>query len=74
MMSEWIRVDVSLPEEVGRYLAYHYYMDFIVVVYWDGKSWERGYNITHWMALPEKPKDWAQVALATGSLIELEGK
>ena len=71
MMSSWIRVDVSLPEKRGRYLAYHYYQDGIFIVIWDGDSWEEGYNITHWMPLPEHPSDWISVGLATGSLIEI---
>ena len=72
MSNEWIRIDAKLPKEPGRYLAYHYYMDVIVIVFWDGESWEEGYNITHWMSLPDSPTDWASVALGTGNLIEIE--
>lgn len=76
-MGEWIRVDTALPEEEGLYLVFHYYTDFhyytpsFHIVLWDGKSWDKSLNITHWMPLPDYPADWASVAFGDGRLIEI---
>lgn len=70
-MDEWIRVDAALPEEKGLYLVFHYYTPSIHIVFWDGKSWDKSLDITHWMPLPDYPADWASVAFGDGRLIKI---
>lgn len=57
---DWIPM-TQPPIERGRYLAYHYYLDMVVAIYWDGKKWDGQFDITHWMPLPKSPKDYVAV-------------
>lgn len=57
---EWIPVTERLPEKNGSYLVY-VYGDVTEMEYWHGK-WHRlrdDYTkaVTHWMPLPEPPKE-----------------
>lgn len=72
-MSEWISVKDSLPEIRKEVLVYSYedeinngmYVARIDGLNWNGSpSWLYSYccgnhvpNVTHWMELPEAPKD-----------------
>ena len=64
-MSKWINVKDKLPEHKGDYLVYEKWIirgrisDSIEIVYFRGKSYwaKSNENITHWMPLPEKPKN-----------------
>ena len=69
-VQEWISVNDRLPEENGRYLtASKRWGDKIVVfdLWFDGGFWyidEEGdvfyFEVTHWMLLPEPPKEGAE--------------
>lgn len=60
-MSEWISVEDSLPEEAG---LYNVVLDSGIVsartfnegVFWGGMR-PIGQSVTHWMPLPEPPKE-----------------
>ena len=57
--AEWISVKNGLPEKRGPYLAYavgEYSFIDVVVYYPHLKKWNCGYEVTHWMPLPETPK------------------
>lgn len=62
-MGGWISVTDRLPKKKGDYLIYNTYG--IVWPYWydpEGKRWydDCGYlteSVTHWMPLPEPPKE-----------------
>ena len=62
-MNKWISVKNGLPEIKGYYLVCYYdsYFDSygIDIVYFRGKSqWAKcNKYITHWMPLPEPPKE-----------------
>ena len=68
----WIPVTVNQPAQPGRYLVYHYYMDTIEVIFWDGKKWPSNFNVTHWMSLPIKPENSIKIALELGVLKEID--
>lgn len=65
----WISVKDRLPEEKGAYLTVHYLPalgksgKLVREVYFDGEGWFVGRvrinkrHITHWMPLPEPPKE-----------------
>ena len=77
-MSDWIRVDVALPEKRGRYLVFHYYTPSAHIVFWNGYEWDPDFryygklNITNWMPLTEYDNDCCSVGLATGNLIAID--
>ena len=57
---QWIRVEDRLPERYKKVLTYG--TDYGVQENWlirveKGISWSMGYHITHWMPLPEPPKE-----------------
>jgi hypothetical protein len=62
---EWISVDERLPEDEGDVLAMvnnphlpHFGSWREVVLYQGGSCWNCGHaTVTHWMPLPECPKD-----------------
>ena len=62
-MNKWISVKNGLPEIKGYYLVCYYdsYFDSygIDIVYFRGKTvWAKNNKyITHWMSLPEPPKE-----------------
>lgn len=64
-MMEWISVKDRLPEIGEKVLAYRPSMYYTVVqtIYYGVEGWENGYDlsgnmvITHWMPIPEPPKD-----------------
>ena len=64
---EWIDVNERLPDKIANYLV-HYVHSYSVddgywalgIVYYNGSyfSWhDTAYRITHWMPLPEPPKN-----------------
>ncbi len=59
----WISVDERLPE-IGMYLiATGRYLEEVPVGWYDGSCWSWGFDdaeiddVTHWMPLPEPPKE-----------------
>lgn len=64
---EWISVNDRLPEENKSVLGWYKDNPFsgytVEVVSWNGKGWVFVYaqryvtNVTHWMPLPEPPKE-----------------
>ena len=66
-MNEWIPVTERLPEQGKRYLVvrYDYVTEtpFVDILWHDAHDlwWNRlyngQYNVTHWMPLPEPPKE-----------------
>ena len=72
-MSEWISVKDRLPEESGTYLAYTEYIIYVLKYsaihklfnVYDSFEEETAQklciNVTHWMPLPEPPKEAAYV-------------
>lgn len=68
-MSEWISVKDRLPERAGRYLAYpstigevctalySYLMSRNAVMWQDLEDHTEPWEPTHWMPLPEPPKE-----------------
>jgi hypothetical protein len=66
MDEKWISAEINPPVK-GHYLAYHFYMDYVVISYWDGNKWEHeGGYVTHWMELPEKPINAIEVYTRMG--------
>ena len=64
-MSEWIERSKRNPKERGEYLVYRSEM-FIreIANFGTSKGWDNGryrnnnpYRVTHWMPLPEPPKE-----------------
>ena len=61
-MNNWISVKDELPTENDDYLVY-LLNDHICIGYWLAEDfWSKGYYtfrlvVTHWMSLPEPPKD-----------------
>ena len=62
-MVEWISVKERLPERCGYYLVFtnNFGVNSIVISkyadYGTFKSWCVKTNVTHWMPLPEPPKE-----------------
>lgn len=69
-MAEWISVKERLPEKDEEYYRRNdCWPEYIVMIAegivpttleWDGESWSDDYdcyNVTHWMPLPEPPKE-----------------
>lgn len=53
---EWISVkDKPVPEDNTRYIVYAHYHEKSQVEC--TKGWACGTNVTHWMPLPEPPKE-----------------
>jgi hypothetical protein len=67
MMPKWISVEERLPEQGKRYLVLGYFhatnKPFIEILWHDAHDlwWNRlykgDYSVTHWMPLPEPPKE-----------------
>lgn len=57
-MSEWIKCTENLPEQGIKCLVFDAETKYISIniIMEDGK-WYVGYNITHWMPLPQPPKE-----------------
>ena len=58
-MSEWISIKKVLPPN-GYALACCSSGNRVSTFFWDGKSKDledKGYEVTHWMPLPEPPKE-----------------
>lgn len=61
-VQRWIPVTERLPEESGEYLAYCGEYDGICVIYYEilktKSKWRTNWKeVTHWMPLPEPPKE-----------------
>lgn len=61
-VSKWIPVTERLPKESGEYLAYCGEYDGICVIYYEilktKSKWRTNWKeVTHWMPLPEPPKE-----------------
>lgn len=58
MSNEWISVKDNIPASCGNYLTFNGYDQKIQC--WNENGWLNMYDavlITHWMSLPEPPKD-----------------
>ena len=63
--SKWISVEDRLPEHGDVMLCHHKHTDYPIVCQWDERTgawiddkWSYGTGcITHWMPLPEPPKE-----------------
>jgi len=67
----WNSLLDSQPPERGRYLVYHWYQDSVREEFWDGCKWKHPMLIfTHWMPLPERPKDADAVYRSMGHAID----
>ena len=58
-MGEWICVKDRLPEAAGWYLVF-YNGSEMQVAFFKGKKWpfdNHYHKVTHWMPLPEPPKE-----------------
>lgn len=59
--SEWISVEERLPEESGWYLANiitPFDLEFSSISHYSkGYGWDNPDTVTHWMPLPEAPKN-----------------
>lgn len=56
----WISVKDRLPEEYERILTYDKYSDVKenrLLRSYPCVSWSYGFHVTHWMPLPESPKE-----------------
>lgn len=63
----WISVDERLPEGEGSYLTYALGMEIVLDYNCYGEWWDDELNhydgsVTHWMPLPEPPKEGAHEA------------
>ena len=61
-IQKWIPVSERLPEESGEYLTYCGEYDGICVIYYEilktkNKWITKWKEVTHWMPLPEPPKE-----------------
>lgn len=58
-MNEWISVKDRLPETYGKYLVACRGNNIPQIRYYDGvwDVWNCVAEVTHWMPLPELPKD-----------------
>ena len=56
-MSEWISAKDKLPEKYGPVFAFTEYGDTDGVYFYSDGSWGHPDKITHWMPLPEPPKE-----------------
>lgn len=59
----WISVKERLPERYERILTYDKYSgvkENWLLRSFHGVSWSYGFHVTHWMPLPEPPKDGEQ--------------
>ena len=59
---KWISVDERLPEKPGAYGAYASGMHLVLGFDENGNWWDEEYfnyneSVTHWMPLPEPPKE-----------------
>lgn len=57
----WVSVEERLPENDGRYLVCNqpYKAQWVMIQeYWRDSGWS-GSSVTHWMPLPEPPKEEA---------------
>jgi hypothetical protein len=55
--NEWISLEDKLPEKYGMVLAFTECGDIDVVYFFVDASWGGTDKITHWMPLPEPPKE-----------------
>ena len=55
-MNEWISVKDRLPEQFGKYLVVCKGIDIAQIRLWEG-TWDSFAEVTHWMPLPELPKN-----------------
>jgi len=54
---KWISVKDELPEKIRYYLVFRKENARITSRLWRGNRWESAATITHWMPLPEPPKE-----------------
>ena len=54
---EWISVEDRLPEETGPYLVYRKENPYPTTRIWVAEYWDSKTTITHWMPLPDPPKE-----------------
>jgi hypothetical protein len=65
LMQKWISVEDRMPEHGDVVLCHHKHTDYPIVCQWDERTgawiddkWSYGTGcITHWMPLPESPKE-----------------
>ena len=63
VLPKWIPVTERLPEEMKTVLAWTPMGEFLETAMWTGIRWEKTwdfdtiYTVTHWMPLPEPPKE-----------------
>ncbi len=62
-MNEWIGVSDKLPKENERVLSYcpsdneKFLIEYVIYSF-EGPFWaHRSYRVTHWMELPQPPKE-----------------
>lgn len=53
---KWINILSESPKEQGTYLTFGSIMGITTAMYFNNGSWSLS-GITHWMYLPEEPKD-----------------
>lgn len=64
MLAEWVSVDDKLPEKNQQVLTYNpmddrepFWVDYLFLAGDEKLHWDMGEdNVTHWMPLPEPPK------------------
>lgn len=59
-VSRWISVRDMLPGTYQRVITYDKYSgvkENLLLLSWPCVSWSIGFHVTHWMPLPEPPKD-----------------
>ena len=54
---EWINVKDELPEDYDAYLCTGEDIEMEIVYFDVEDGWRDEYEITHWMPLPEPPKE-----------------